>query len=42
MVLDKGKIVEFETPSELLAKPSELLANKNGVFYPMAKDAGIV
>lgn len=35
MVLDKGKIVEFESPAELLG-------NKNGIFYSMAKDAGIV
>ena len=35
MVLDKGTIVEFDSPSELLN-------NKNGIFYSMAKDAGIV
>ncbi|KAK9963932.1 hypothetical protein ABG768_005147 [Culter alburnus] len=33
MVLDSGKIVEFDSPSELL--------NKHGHFYAMAKDAGI-
>ncbi|MCX7564663.1 lipid ABC transporter permease/ATP-binding protein, partial [Xanthomonadaceae bacterium XH05] len=33
MVLDSGKIVEFDSPSELL--------NKRGHFYAMAKDAGI-
>ncbi|XP_051773178.1 LOW QUALITY PROTEIN: canalicular multispecific organic anion transporter 1 [Ctenopharyngodon idella] len=33
MVLDSGKIVEFDSPSELL--------NKQGHFYAMAKDAGI-
>ncbi|XP_053189319.1 canalicular multispecific organic anion transporter 1 [Scomber japonicus] len=33
MVLDAGKIVEFDTPSNLL--------EKQGHFYAMAKDAGI-
>uniref|UniRef100_A0A665VF34 ATP-binding cassette, sub-family C (CFTR/MRP), member 2 n=1 Tax=Echeneis naucrates TaxID=173247 RepID=A0A665VF34_ECHNA len=33
MVLDAGKIVEFDTPSNLL--------EKKGHFYAMAKDAGI-
>ncbi|KAI1280794.1 Multidrug resistance-associated protein 1 [Halotydeus destructor] len=35
MVLDKGEIVEFENPQELLKKPSS-------VFYSLAKDAGLV
>ncbi|KAM4591513.1 ATP-binding cassette sub-family C member 2 [Odontesthes bonariensis] len=34
MVLDAGKIVEFDSPSNLL--------EKQGHFYSMAKDAGIV
>jgi len=33
MVLDSGKIVEFDSPSTLL--------HKQGHFYSMAKDAGI-
>lgn len=33
MVLDAGKIVEFDSPSNLL--------EKQGHFYDMAKDAGI-
>lgn len=32
MVLDQGKIVEFEPPSVLLTR-------KNSIFYSMAKDA---
>nr|APD26508.1 ATP-binding cassette transporter subfamily C member 1 X1 protein [Brachionus koreanus] len=35
MVLDKGKIVEFDTSHNLLSK-------KSGLFYSMAKTAGIV
>lgn len=34
MVLDKGQIVEYESPSNLL--------QKKGVFYNMAKDSGLV
>ena len=34
MVLDAGRIVEFDPPDELLS-------NKNGVFFSMAKDAGL-
>ncbi len=34
MVLDSGKIIEFDSPSVLLN-------NKQGHFYAMAKDAGI-
>lgn len=33
MVLDAGKVVEFDSPSNLL--------EKEGHFYAMAKDAGI-
>lgn len=33
LVLDKGKIAEFDTPSRLLAS--------RGIFYSMAKDAGL-
>lgn len=33
MVLDAGKIVEFDSPANLL--------EKQGHFYAMAKDAGI-
>jgi ATP-binding cassette subfamily C (CFTR/MRP) protein 1 len=35
MVLDKGRIVEFDSPQVLLSK-------KRSVFYSMAADAGIV
>merc|ERR1719244_580566 len=34
LVLDKGFLVEFDTPDNLLANP-------NGVFYSLAKDAGL-
>ncbi|KAJ7984781.1 hypothetical protein DPEC_G00358340 [Dallia pectoralis] len=34
LVLDKGKIAEFDTPTNLLSK--------KGIFYGMAKDAGLV
>ncbi|XP_071481121.1 multidrug resistance-associated protein 1-like [Diadema antillarum] len=33
LVMDAGQIAEFDTPSELLAK--------GGIFYAMAKDAGL-
>jgi ATP-binding cassette subfamily C (CFTR/MRP) protein 1 len=35
MVLDKGKIVEFDSPQALLQ-------NKSGLFYSMAKDAELI
>ena len=35
MVLDAGRIKEFDPPNELLS-------NKNSVFFSMAKDAGLV
>lgn len=35
IVLDKGKIVEYDSPTRLLN-------NSNGVFYGMAKDANLV
>lgn len=35
MVLDRGQIVQF-------ASPEELLENKDGIFYGMAHDAGII
>ena len=34
MVLDKGQIIEFDTPQVLLA-------NKSSVFYSLAIDAGV-
>lgn len=34
IVLDKGKIVEFDTPTNLIA-------NQDSVFYGMHKDAGL-
>lgn len=35
IVLDKGNIVEFESPEHLLS-------NRQTIFYGMAKDAGLV
>lgn len=35
LVLDKGAIKEY-------APPSDLLKNKNSIFFSMAKDAGLV
>ena len=35
LVLDKGKVAEYDTPAALLA-------NNKGVFYGMAKDANLV
>lgn len=35
IVLDKGKIVEYDSPARLLE-------NVNGIFYGMAKDANLV
>lgn len=34
MVLDAGRVVEFDPPNDLLA-------NRNSVFFSMAKDAGL-
>ena len=34
MVLEKGQIVEF-------APPKQLLKNKQGIFYSMAKEANL-
>lgn len=35
LVLDQGKVVEYESPDALLLK-------KTSIFYSMAKDAGLV
>ncbi|XP_067944116.1 multidrug resistance-associated protein 1-like [Watersipora subatra] len=35
LVLDKGKVAEFDTPDNLLTQ-------EDGIFYRMAKDAGII
>lgn len=35
IVLERGRIIEF-------ASPGELLANKQSAFYSMAKDANLV
>ena len=35
MVLDAGRIIEYESPTDLLG-------NKKSTFYSMAKDAGLV
>ncbi|PIC15235.1 hypothetical protein B9Z55_022288 [Caenorhabditis nigoni] len=35
LVLDKGRVAEFDTPKNLLA-------NQEGIFYSMAKDANVV
>ena len=34
MVLDKGQVVEFDTPFNLMQ-------NKQGIFYSMAHSAGV-
>ncbi|GAA6079371.1 multidrug resistance-associated protein 1 isoform X1, partial [Tachysurus ichikawai] len=34
LVLDKGQMVEFDSPSSLIAQ--------RGIFYKMAKDSGLV
>ncbi|CAL8303039.1 unnamed protein product [Arctogadus glacialis] len=34
LVLEKGKIAEFDSPTNLIAK--------KGIFYKMAKDSGLV
>ena len=34
MVLSQGRIAEFDTPNQLIAK--------KGIFYGMAQDAGLV
>lgn len=35
LVLDKGYVVEFDSPENLLR-------NRDGIFYSMAKEAGLV
>jgi ABC-type multidrug transport system fused ATPase/permease subunit len=35
MVLEKGNIVEFDSPKKLLS-------NRNGIFYSMLKDAKLL
>lgn len=35
LVLDQGKVVEFDSPEALLQK-------RTSIFYSMAKDAGLV
>jgi len=35
MVLDKGRIVEFDAPKKLLS-------NTNSIFFSMAKSAGLI
>ncbi|KAF1745727.1 hypothetical protein GCK72_022174 [Caenorhabditis remanei] len=35
LVLDKGRVAEFDTPKKLLSNP-------DGIFYSMAKDANVV
>jgi ABC-type multidrug transport system fused ATPase/permease subunit len=35
MVLDKGNIVEFDSPTQLIS-------NRNGIFYSMLRDAKLL
>jgi ABC-type multidrug transport system fused ATPase/permease subunit len=35
IVLDKGKVVEFDSPSSLMKKP-------NSLFYALAKESGLL